>query len=214
MLFEEKIKGDKVAFKNKISQVAGSLGVPADWLMAVINSETAGTFSPSIQNPYTKATGLIQFMPSTAKGLGTSIDALKNMSSVQQLDYVYKYFAPYKKHIDSFEDLYLITFYPNAEGVFAGTLSKPDTWTFPKIVTTQNPGLDGNKDGLITIKEFREFAYRKVPDQFQNMLYKTVKIIKKNTGWVILGAMLLALAVFVLYYEVYKGKSVKKLIIN
>lgn len=207
LLFEEKIKSDRSSFVSKINKVASDLGVPANWLMAVINSETAGTFSPSIQNPYTNATGLIQFMPSTAKGLGTTIDALKNMSAVNQLDYVYKYFAPYKGKINSFEDLYLITFYPNADGVFGGTLDKPDNWTFPASIVKQNPGLDSNKDGLITIAEFREFAYRKVPDQFQNLLYKTIGVAKKNPILVIIGVVLMSLAVWALYIEIIKRKN-------
>lgn len=206
MLFEEKISSNKSAFLSKVNQVAAKLSIPADWLMAVMNSETAGTFSPSIQNPYTKATGLIQFMPNTAKGLGTTIDDLKKMSNVAQMDYVYKYFLPYKEKIDSFEDLYLVTFYPNADGVFAGTLSKPDTWTFPKAVTAQNPGLDANKDGLITIKEFREFAYRKVPSQFWNLLHYAKKKAKKNKKELIIIGICLVVVLSFIVYKFYKTK--------
>ena len=53
------------------------------------------TFSPSIRNKGTKATGLIQFMPKTAIGLGTTIDELAGMTQVQQMDYVYTYFKSY-----------------------------------------------------------------------------------------------------------------------
>lgn len=211
-MFEEKIQGDKPAFIKKVQAVASFLSIPANWIMAVINSETAGTFSPDIQNPNGGATGLIQFMPATAKALGTTTDALKRMSSVQQLDYVKAYFAPYKGMIDSFEDLYLVTFYPNADGIHGGTLSKPDNWSFPSFVTRQNAGLDKSKDGLITIKEFREFAFRKVPDHLENLLFKTVAVARKNKGLVIAGFIMIALSVAILYYELYKGKSTINLI--
>ena len=46
------------------------------------------------------ATGLIQFLPSTARGLGTTTDALAGMSSVEQLNYVEKYFDPLLKLFD------------------------------------------------------------------------------------------------------------------
>lgn len=49
-----------------------------------------------VNAPGSGAIGLIQFMPSTAKGLGTSTSALKQMTAVDQLAYVEKYFAPYK----------------------------------------------------------------------------------------------------------------------
>jgi hypothetical protein len=59
--------------------------------MAAMAFETGGSFSPAVPNKAgSGAVGLIQFMPSTAKGLGTSTEALKKMSAVQQLDFVKK----------------------------------------------------------------------------------------------------------------------------
>ena len=52
--------------------MAGRLGISEADLMAVMSFETGGTFNPGIRNAAgSGATGLIQFMPSTAAGLGT-----------------------------------------------------------------------------------------------------------------------------------------------
>ena len=48
--------------------------------------------NPQAVNPISGATGLIQFMPSTARG-GTTTAVLKRMSNVQQLDYVLALFT-------------------------------------------------------------------------------------------------------------------------
>lgn len=52
--------------------------------MVVMSFETGGSFSPSERNGI-GATGLIQFLPGTPRGLGTTTDQLANMSSVDQL---------------------------------------------------------------------------------------------------------------------------------
>lgn len=91
----------------------------AAWLANLINFETGSTFSPSKQNPQSNATGLIQFMPSTASGLGTSVDALKNMTAQQQWFYVEKYLMKQKNSGSSFKDptdVYMAVFYPAAMG--------------------------------------------------------------------------------------------------
>lgn len=78
-------------FLPKLIQMAQSRGINPDQLLNVIAVETAGSFSPSAHNPHSTATGLIQFMADTARGLGTTTAALSKMSATQQLDYVFKY---------------------------------------------------------------------------------------------------------------------------
>jgi hypothetical protein len=54
--------------------------------------ETGGTFSPSQKNAAgSSVIGLIQFMSTTAKNLGTSTSELAKMTAVEQLNYVEKY---------------------------------------------------------------------------------------------------------------------------
>ncbi len=82
------------AFCNKVIKIAEKIKCNPNDLMAVMYSESR--FSASIQNSI-GATGLIQFLPKTAKQLGTSTSALKNMSAEQQLDYVEKFYIENKK---------------------------------------------------------------------------------------------------------------------
>lgn len=149
MLFEEKIPiSYRSAFTAKVQSIANTIGIEADWLMAVMNKETGGTFSPSVKNPTSSATGLIQFMADTATGLGTSTSALRSMTAEDQLDYVQKYFLPYKNKLKSYADTYLAVFYPAA-------LGQSDTWVFPNWVYNANKGMDVNKNGSITLGEFK-----------------------------------------------------------
>lgn len=146
--------GKKVSpeFRKRVVEICQELGVSPDYLMACMAFESAETFSPSIKNAAgSGATGLIQFMPSTAKGLGTTTGALANMTALQQLEYVHAYFWPYRGQLKTLGDVYMAILWPAGIG-------KPDTWALwdkSKKPTTyrQNAGLDANKDGLITKAE-------------------------------------------------------------
>jgi hypothetical protein len=78
-------------------------GQKLSYLMAIMSFESDG-FNPAARNELSGATGLIQFMPSTAKELGTATDALARMSAEDQLDYVAAYFAPFKGRLNTLED--------------------------------------------------------------------------------------------------------------
>jgi hypothetical protein len=138
---------------DKVKKVSADLKIDPNWLLMAMFKETGGTFSPSIKNPTSSATGLIQFMESTAKSLGTSTAALRKMTFIQQMDYVYKYFLPFKGRLKSFFDVYLAIFYPAAIG-------KPDSWIFPNWVYVANKGLDTNKSGKITLGEWKAWALK------------------------------------------------------
>jgi hypothetical protein len=84
--------------------------------MAAMAFETARTFRPDIKNPLSKATGLIQFMPRTAKSLQTSTAALARMSAVRQLDYVEAYFTPFAGRLKDLSDVYMAILWPAAVG--------------------------------------------------------------------------------------------------
>lgn len=150
------------AFIDKLVEVSSDLLIRPEWLMVVIAIETAKTFRSDIQNPSTKATGLIQFMPRTAKVLGTTVDELKKMSRISQLDYVLEYLSPYKGKMNSFEDVYLSVFYPAAVG-------KPSNYKFgissdmQKKIAVQNPAYDTNKDLVVEKWEVRKAIMKFVP---------------------------------------------------
>lgn len=91
-------------FARAVAGVADRLGIPAQWLVDVMAFETGGTFSPGISNGAgSGATGLIQFMPDTARGLGTSTGALAGMTRTQQLRYVEKYFQQGIQEVGKFK---------------------------------------------------------------------------------------------------------------
>lgn len=120
------------ALASKIVSVAHALQIDPAWLANVINFESG--FRSTVRNPISGATGLIQFMPSTAKRLGTTTDHLASLSAVQQMDWVYTYFKPYKGKMRSQTDVYMAVFYPAA-------LGKGDDYRFPSSVTNWNPGI-------------------------------------------------------------------------
>ena len=128
ILFQDKVSSD---FISKVGTISFKLGIDPSWLMFIMNHESG--FSPSIQNSI-GATGLIQFLPSTAIGLGTTTDALKSMDAVTQLDYVYKFLKTYQGKMVDYYTTYLAVFYPKA-------LNQPDTFVFPSDVVSANPSL-------------------------------------------------------------------------
>ncbi|MEP6915367.1 MAG: peptidoglycan-binding protein [Acidobacteriota bacterium] len=135
-------------FKAKVVQIAGRLDTNPNFLMAVMSFESGGTFSPSVLNQAgSGAIGLIQFMPATAKGLGTTTAALAEMSAEAQLDVVEKYFRPFKGRLDTIEDTYMAVLLPKA----VGKGSEFVLFQKPSVAFDQNKGLDIDKDGRITV---------------------------------------------------------------
>lgn len=139
-------------FRVKVRAISGRLGCAPDDLMSCVAWESGRSFSPSKKNMAgSGATGLIQFMPATAKGLGTSTAALAAMTAVEQLDWVEKYFQPYKGKLNTLADLYMAILWPAAVGkpmehVLWNRATRPTTYR-------QNAGLDINHDGAITKAE-------------------------------------------------------------
>lgn len=143
-------------FRDRVRWIADELGMPkltgADDLMACMAWESDNTFSPSILNKAgSGATGLIQFMPTTAVGLGTTTAALARMTAEDQLNFVFKYFRPFKGRLRNLGDVYMAILWPGG----VGQADSYVLWEKGKRPTTyrQNAGLDVNKDGRITRAE-------------------------------------------------------------
>jgi peptidoglycan hydrolase-like protein with peptidoglycan-binding domain len=138
------------AFKDKVVKIASDLGTNPNFLMAVMSFESGATFRPSVKNMAgSGAVGLIQFMPTTATGLGTTTAKLAAMTAEAQLDFVAKYFARFKGRLNSIEDTYMAVLFPAA-------VSKGSTFVLfrkPSKAYTQNKGLDINGDGEITVAD-------------------------------------------------------------
>lgn len=194
---------ERSAFAKKVDQIAGRLGVPFNHLMAIMDLESAGTFDPSIKNNLGYV-GLIQFGSDAARDLGTTTDALRKMSRLQQLDYVEKYYNMWKRTLgiskfNDFVDLYLVVFYP--AGVKEKDPNKPFTTS---KVETQNPALrDAN--GHITKNSIRA-AYEK---RYQGLFEKIVEYGKKNHLLIGAGIVVSGLLVFLAFRVFYQGKNLK-----
>ncbi len=132
-----------------IQALANKYGFRSEWIANLVNTESASTYNPSIQNSI-GATGIIQFLPSTARDLGVTTDILRKMTFAQQLSYVDLYLSKYfngsgankgifdkktGKVTKNFTqtDLFMIIFYPAAVG-------NPN-FVFPENVQRANAGI-------------------------------------------------------------------------
>ena len=147
---------DDQSFKDSVSATAKRLGISEDDLYAVMAFETGGTFNPAEKNKAgSGATGLIQFMPETAKGLGTTTDELAKMTRTEQMKYVEKFLSDKGISGKGLSDVYMAVLFPAAVG-------KPDDFVlfgkgaidgYTGKAYEQNRGLDANNDGSITKAE-------------------------------------------------------------
>lgn len=141
------------AFRERV-RITGEQDFHFDpnWLMACMAFETARTFSPSVKNPRSSATGLIQFMEATAAHYGTSTAALAAMTAEKQFDFVWLYFRDaIRAHgpITRLADCYMAILNPVAMG-------KPDAyamWVAGSSAYAANAGLDADQDHIITKAE-------------------------------------------------------------
>lgn len=151
-------------FSQKVKEIARSLDVPAEWLMAVMYTESR--FNPRAKNlKGSGAVGLIQWMPSTAKDLGTSSEELLTMPAETQLEYMFAYLQRVKKkygEFDSLTDFYLAVLYPKAisQDYCYSLFSKPAR------AYKQNAGLDENRDGRITVSDIDKRMRRIFPTAY------------------------------------------------
>ena len=112
--------------------LSGQLGIDPAWLANVIQYESR--WDPKAINRFSGASGLIQFMPTTAKGLGTTVEAIRRMTAGQQMQYVAAYFRRFRGKLRSQEDVFMAVFYPVAVGRGA-------SYRFPARVAAVNPGI-------------------------------------------------------------------------
>ena len=143
---------------EKIKGIADRLNCNHQDLMAIINAESG--FNPKARNKFSGATGLIQFMPKTARGLGTSIDELADMSAIEQLDYVEQYLQSIKKavfrkdHALSGAELYALIFLPKNAGKEALAFKGHPYYDL-------NKGLDLDGDGIISKEDLKNVVRSK-----------------------------------------------------
>ena len=156
--WQHKAPGLSDGFYNKATEVAKRVGCDANVLMGLMMSESG--LKAGAVNKSSGATGLIQFMPATARALGTSTSALKQMSAEQQLNYVEKYLQNSKKAAG----------FKSGDKLDAGsmyTLVFLPAFAKRNILATKgdkyyraNAGLDVNKDGSITKSDLAQRVYK------------------------------------------------------
>ena len=161
LVYIEKIPSNlRTAFENTVKAICSDLGIKnPDWLMIVMWAESR--LNPQARNPKGTATGLIQFLESTAKDLGTSTAALYKMNHVQQLPYVREYLKRRIKERGVPKDayqLYFLVHFPIAFG------KADNTVLYSKGTTAYNSNpLDYNADGVVTVAEVKLFLNKALP---------------------------------------------------
>lgn len=160
-------KSVNAEFRGRVVEICAELRIPdPSWLMACMHFETGGTFSPSIVNKSSGATGLIQFMPSTARGMGTTVQALATKTAVEQLDDVLAYFRPFAGRIKTLADCYMAILYQTAVGkpddaVLFASGSEAYRLNAALDLDPDGPG-PLTKDGAVTKAEAAQFVQRRL----------------------------------------------------
>jgi len=154
----------------ELQKLAKKRNVKWEWLVLTIHSESRG--KAWIQNKYSNATGIIQWLPSTARSLGTSVKKLQRMNVVEQIPYIDKYFESHRlfDYVRSYEDLYLGVFHPTAlraigkgadDYIIGDKYAKENS--FSRKAYDGNSVVDthyGDNDGLLEVTDFKRFARR------------------------------------------------------
>lgn len=180
LIYQEKVKENAPEFLAEVKNVAKRLAVNPNWIMAVMQKESGlnhravnaqkGDKTDAYSRAATRATGLIQFMPDTARSLGTNNQQIYLMSNVAQLALVEKFYRSYQSYLKSYPDMYLATFYPAA-------LSKPQSFVIGsevsplrvKQIADQNPAISQGKP-QITKADFYAYVWRGINENLKPYL--------------------------------------------
>ena len=155
-----------VQFLAKVMYIANALEIKADWIMAVMASESR--IRPGYSPYGTHAAGLIQFTGDAETLVGATVESLAQMTALEQLDYVYKFYLPYVGKMKNQLDVYVAT-----AGPYTGALGVDDDRA---ILYTRgkdqeynwNSGLDVDKDGYIRRNDLQWHMERMLKDYWSN----------------------------------------------
>jgi hypothetical protein len=146
-------RSDQQAFVKAAQFIAPGEPNAPTWLAAIIDFESNRTWNPSVRNPTSGATGLIQFLPKAWGAVSANwptTDQLAQMTFAQQLEYVKKYFVEISRtqgKIRSLADMYLSVFSPKGVGQSPNTV----LYSAGQAGYDQNIGLDHGGKGFITV---------------------------------------------------------------
>lgn len=154
-------------FEKKVRSISNKLDIHPDWLMAIMHSESK--LDASVTNlKGSGAAGLIQFLPSTAVSMDITVEQIRNLNHIQQLDYVYQYLKEVKNtrkaDFNNITDLYLAILYPKAIGENADFV----LYRKPSQTYENNSGLDEDHNGEISIADIDLRLKRLYPTAYQS----------------------------------------------
>lgn len=206
LIYIDRVYVNRSEFETKVVSICKKLDIDPNWLMATMWIES--DIDPTAVNSITGAVGLIQFLPSTAVELGTTTSALKIMSNVAQLDYVYKYLKEYKSQIKSFVDCYLAVFWPAAIGKYSDYVLQTMGLS-ASYVAGQNSGYDENKDNELTYREIESHILAAVDPEYRSLLKS--ESVPSHVSWdaariikTVLAVLLIGFGGFLLYKTLRK----------
>jgi len=188
---------------QNIVELADEMGMPdPGWLANLIRFETGGRFSPSIQNPSTRATGLIQFMPSTAEGMGTTVERLAQMSAKSQWYYVRKYMLKKLRYLPEGKrkfteptDVYMAVFYPWAIGK-GRDVSLAEHWASRRSGRSKETFIRQN-GGIETAQDYADYANKNA--KLPTGKYLSKQKLARNIGLGVSAASLATISIYLTY---------------
>jgi hypothetical protein len=138
-------------FQKKLQELIEKYpGLTKDELYRVIQGESG--FNSKAVNATSGATGLFQFMPSTANGLGYTTEQIQNMTPAQQLEVYDKYLGSFNYGGGPLGIMQAAPAYANKPGDF-------EVYSIGSKAWNQNPGWRG-PDGRITVNSINNYYAR------------------------------------------------------
>lgn len=138
-------------FINAIEELADRRGISTSELYKVIQGESG--FNPRAQNA-SGATGLFQFMPATARELGTSIERIKEMSPREQVELYDRYLERWDYNSNNRLGIM------QAAPAFANREEDAVIYARGSAAWEQNPGWRERGDGDITVRSINNYYAR------------------------------------------------------
>jgi hypothetical protein len=145
-----KILRHQPSFWIELQAIARRLKTEPAWLLNVMASESLFDHKASNGLSGQTATGLLQFIESTAKNMGTTTEEIRRMSPVEQLRLVEKYLMPFCGRLNSLANVYLAVFRGFIVKGGDGTVIAPlDKSSREQRIYSLNRWLDFDGDGKI-----------------------------------------------------------------
>jgi hypothetical protein len=153
-------------FRGLVDTMAADLGTDPNWILAVMRRESG--YDPRARNAGTNATGLIQFMPATAKIFKTTVDELASLTREDQAHFVWRFYRPHRGKLVRPVDVYLATFAPafigGADDQILFAAPSGGCTAKPRSAYCANLPLDADKSGAIEVRDLARLMAQEIID--------------------------------------------------